>query len=74
MSSALTTDRVEFALDSIANMIVSMPKHADKLLLLYRRLESDLEEMKKSEDAKSAVMSSVMRRVTQQKDRTAARS
>lgn len=74
MSKPVTPERIEAALDILAREIVAMPKHADKIMLIYQRLESDLEELRRSMDKRSALMSSVMRRIKQQQDRMVERS
>lgn len=64
-SEVLTVERVERALDKLAQMIVLMGDEGHCMLPLYERVESELDTMK----AQMSKLSAVHLRVKQLKDR-----
>lgn len=72
--TAALIDRVEGALDKLAGMIVSDKRNAQKMMLLYQRLERDLKGLREAMTEQDALYASVLNRAAKSQGRKAARS
>lgn len=70
----ITIDRVENILDYLANAVVRRPNDARKILLIYKRLEDEVDAMRSAATEHDELLTSVLRRVRRSSGQKAALS